>query len=1187
MALDEERNSRTMKIGKSGEVVLPFGDNFDCGNMHISYDVKLTGGDDKSLMASMYANSTDSLDHQYDYTYFEAGGNQTHYMLNTGTAKNNIPMYAYNDSWRWMGQRVYSKDTFFTADTWHKVDIYVKQTPGATSVYYVYLDGERLYGYTYDGGSSSYADSVTMSSFSNNKFTENFTGLILRAYDGITTLGSDGSSTGAGEGAYLIDNVYAQTYTGASDSLSFTVDDITGSGVAASGGKLAVGFSEWLSAAPTAGNFTVTGPNGNVSGFTVENADNMQCVLNFGTLEPGIYTVAVSDLTGAISGQVASGQATFTVTSVNDPFTARYYLMDENFNDYTGGVYGTKSTDDNTDTPVGWEHSNRATFGVNHTYSKHWMLYNSFNYGERQWHSVKSSQRSEGDFALKMTRPTNQAWGSSIVYFFPKGVASGDFTLEFDVKHTNGGWGVSLVNYDNFESMYTQQAYTNMWADPYNVPSSDEKKTTAATKLDTRMNWSFLGMGLSGNAISPNLGFSTTLSDSKTDYKTVNDDDGQPAQVPVNTWTHIKAEIDTDSGVYTVTVTPEDGKVQTVQWTDDVRGRFEKGVMGLGLRNYINTDNVDNEVEFDNIQVYKENSYLLDQEFESYTVEATDLTTAYNAPGGWWKINEAGTSKSAPDKYVRTYKIAASTTGVTDSGTSGGRAMKLYNGVSLGSNIMMRAFSHAVNGGVPFAIEFDAKNSDANAGWQLHQLDQDDIMWLAGNNQTHGQEYGGRYSANESNRRLQGSNALLARGGDGVLRYASGSGNKLNITANTALSDISNTTAGTWYHYKVAVIPVSETSTKYVVYVNKTGDSDALEMAEFTTSRNSLTTPTAGIGFVKTGSASTTSDDAYVAFDNIKVYEVTEGTGEYGLTTYDAKTSYQNVSAVVEVNYRDGSTRTLTEGDVLSPWLAKRIAVHFSAPVALPQADEVEQPINYSMSSTTVKSEDSTTIANSPEAVRYQVYDTVEDVIALRRLCATMTDNIDDAALQGMTKYFSADRKTYYIEFSDDAPLTDGKDYVLMVNRNISFTNSTYATLDKDIRIQFAAVVPEDGDWKITDFTLKRLESEESGLWIDVRDLSKLTAGTKVKLVADGYNETKETQRIFLAYAGYKEDVGTGAQEIMNTLTLPQADIVPQSMYHWEQEINIESLADLDAFKGFIWDGGTMRPLADHIEIRK
>lgn len=324
--LDEERNSRTMKINEGGEVVLPFGNNFNEGLLHISYDVKQIDDNgnnnyNKMLSASLYghvdtdANGAPDYTHQYDPTYFANGGNPMHYMLTTGTNANGVPFGVFTDSWRWMGRRLYDKDKSFTEDTWHKIDIYLNQTPTAASAYSVYLDGEAIVGRTVTNG--VYSDDITKAAFSNNRYVENFTGLILRGHAGLVATDSGYTASQTPDDAgYLIDNVYMQTYTGASDALALVADEMTEEGIPLAGGKVGVGFSEYVDRPATKSDITVknSATGAVVSNYEVISSDQMQFVLEFDdtAIPAGQYTVSVSNVVGSVSGNPVTVYATFS-----------------------------------------------------------------------------------------------------------------------------------------------------------------------------------------------------------------------------------------------------------------------------------------------------------------------------------------------------------------------------------------------------------------------------------------------------------------------------------------------------------------------------------------------------------------------------------------------------------------------------------------------------------------------------------------------------------------------------------------------------------------------------------------------------------------------------------------------------------------------------------------------------------
>ena len=1180
MAVDSERNSRTMKLRTGAEATLPFNANFDTGKIHISYDAKLTATElegeeadyNKSLMTKMSANETTSQSDQYDYTSIPDGGDSAHYAFNTGNESKNVPVYAFNNSWKWMGTRGYDQNKIFTNETWHKIELFIDAD---TKQYSSYLDGQLVSCTKYENG--EYTDAVN-SSFTSD-LTNNFKALILDSGMG-SEMGAEGSGAASDDGGFMIDNVYVRSYDGSllGDGMSIVIDDMTGGGVAGTDCKIGVGFSEYLSEPAEKSNITVTNieTGEEINDFDVVSSDRMQCVLSFALVPKGMYTVTVHGVKGEVTGSETECSAEFySAGELKNAAEERYYLMDEDFNDYTNNV-ATTYTYGNYDIPVGWRHADIATYNVNNTFSKNWDAYGRFEYNYVHG-TIDSSKRGEGDYALKMQKPKNGNWGSNISYYFPKGVASGSFTMEFDIKHSNGGWGLALINYDNFDSLYTQRAYANLWNNDTTAASTDEMKTNAVTQMGLRTNMQFIGMTddqhVGCEARSPYLGFTDELSNHHDSYVTKNDTNGNPAQIPAGTWTHIKADINTDSGVYTISITPEGGETQTVLWEDKVRGRFEKGVMGITLRNYIENNiesTWDNTVEFDNIQIYKNDSYLINQDFDDYVV-STDAEGKSYAPGGWYKMNEQFVIRYDQSQY--TYKYAGITSG---DGKDGGSAMQLTGDTSsLSNNTYLRTFTHAVNGGIPVAIEFDAKTSDNATGWQLHQFDQQDIMWLAGNNWTHHMQDGNIYWTTDANGRQQNCNAIIARmPNTNQIGYSRPDGAGSTVGDYLVPEDDIYIEGNDWVHYQIVITPVREDLTQYDIYVTE-GEEIGTMRYTVTTRRNSLTNPIAGIGFVKTGSASGTA-----TIDNVKVYEAEAYKNEYDVTMHREKSEFADPEiASVDVEYLNGAKDSLYNGKIVRPYV-KRIAVNFTAPVALPMASEVEQPLNYSMTSTLVNSSDLSALQNAPaeQQVRYQVYDTVEDVITLTRVVGTSEKYDPEGEPLVTNKYFSDDRKTYYIEL-DNTMFAQDKDYVLRIAKDISFTTSAYATLDKEVTIQFGSLSAEEPE---TDVSALRLVRQAGNIMADVDSYKRLTDGGELTLVVEGFNEADEAKSLFIAWGQYRNDE-TGASMLENA-DCGEVEVEP-GLFRKEITVNIDNEKDFDTFKAFAWNYADMKPYTDCITI--
>lgn len=1177
VAIDAERNSRTVKLRTGAEATLPFDANCDKGKLHISFDAKLTAteidGEDadynKSLMLGLVSNETTKDSNQYDYTSIPDGGNYTHFAFNTGNESKNVPVYDFGNSWRWMGVRGYDESKAFTKEAWHKIELFVDVD---TKQYKTYLDGSLVAGKKYEN--DSYTEDVT-ASFTNGSvpgLTDNFKAVTFTSNMG-SELKNEGTGTASDDGGFLIDNIYLKTYDGEilEDSLSIVLDDMTNGGISSNNNKLGIGFSEYLASPAAKSDIQIknkdTGEN--VTDFKLVSADNMQCVIEFNTIpRRGTYTLSVNGPRGAVSGMPIMDSAEFySAGEKRNAATERYYLMDEDFNNFTGKVSTTEMYG-NYDIPAGWRHMDVAAYDVNHKYSKNWDAYGKFEYNFIHG-TVESSKRAEGDYALKMKKPTNGYWGSNISYYFPKGVASGDFTMELDVKHSNGGWGLALIDYDSFDSVYTQRAYANMWntATDSTAASTEAMKKNAVNQLALRTNMQFIGMSDSADtnskAMPPYLGFTDELSNAHDKYVVKNDTNGKTAEIPTNTWTHIKAEINTDNGIYTITITPDGRESQTVLWSDAVRGRFEKGVMGVTLRNYIHNgseDTYNNTVEFDNIKVYKNDSYLINQNFDSYT-ETPDTDGKCYPPGGWYKMNEQNACKYDQTKY--TYKFAGISSGEGVDNSSS--AMKLSGTGASYNETYLRAFSHAVNGGVPVAVEFDAKTSDTAAGWQLHQFDQQDLLWLAGNNNTHHLEDGTMYWTNENNGRQQNCNAIIAKmPNKRQLAFSRPDGAGAVIQESTLIPDEDvNISDGEWVHYQVVITPISTSETRYDIYAD-TGD--GVMRYTGTTRRNSLTNPIAGIGFLKTGSGD-------VTLDNIKAYEAESYINEYGVTMHREVSDYAvpEISGV-EVEYLNGQTDRIADNSLIKPY-AKRIAISFTAPIALPMASEVEQPLNYSMTSTAVGSHDLAALQNAPadKQVRYQVYDTIEDVISLTRVMATSESFNPSADVLKTKRYFSADRKTYYIEL-ENTMLEQDKDYILRIAKNISFTTSAYATLDRDLILQFGSRSDKPG-MEVTSFKLVR---QAGSITVDVENIENLTDGEDVSLVCEGYNETDTAEPIVIMEAKYDSE---------RTLTniIRETAQAECGVFRIKKNIKINTQA-LSMFKVFAWNTD-MKPYSDCVTI--
>ena len=433
---------------------------------------------------------------------------------------------------------------------------------------------------------------------------------------------------------------------------------------------------------------------------------------------------------------------------------------------------------------------------------------------------------------------------------------------------------------------------------------------------------------------------------------------------------------------------------------------------------------------------------------------------------------------------------------------------------------------------------------------------------------------GAIYWTTDANGRQQNCNAIIARmPNTHQIGYSRPDGAGSTIADLVPEDDI-YIEGGGWVHYQIVVTPVKEDLTQYDIYVTEDEEIGTMRYTA-TTRRNSLTNPIAGIGFVKTGSESGT-----VSIDNVKVYEAEAYKNEYNVTMHREKTEFAapEVSSV-EVEYLGGAKDELYNGKVVRPYV-KRIAVNFTAPVAMPMASEVEQPLNYSMTSTLVNSSDLSALQNAPaeQQVRYQVYDTVEDVISLTRVTGTSENYDPDGEPIEVKKYFSADRKTYYIE-PVNTMLARDKDYVLRIAKDISFTTSAYAALDEDVIIQFGSLSAEEPETGVSSFRLVR---QAGNIMADIDSYKRLTDGGELTLVVEGFNESDEAKSLFLAWGQYKNDE-TGASALAKA-GCSDVEVEP-GLFRKEITVNIDNEKDFDTFKAFAWSYADMKPYTDCITI--
>lgn len=867
----------------------------------------------------------------------------------------------------------------------------------------------------------------------------------------------------------------------------------------------------------------------------------------------GIYTFELSERPIYLAGDIEK------------PETARaerkYTFLNENFNGYSG-VCRAEVSNDNFDIPSGWVQADISSIDVNHKYTDYWSPA-VFALAENGHGTIHSENRAENDYALRMTGNNQKQWSSTIVKYFTNSAATGDFTLEFDVKHNNGGWGIGLINYDNYDAAYTWGAYgSDVWptseyiAGRSKIPSDNLSQRIYKSKV--------IGIPNVKRADSP-VSVQTELCASKTfdwgdsGMERIN----EKLQISPNIWTHVKVDFNTKSYVHNIEITPEDGESVTAQWTDSIKGRFEKGVMGIVLSQWFNKESPSDEVCFDNIEVYQNGLRYAESDFNGYN----------GGGNGWYRISNQLTRKSLT-AFSRNDSNLSVSAGV--SGEDGDNAIS-FKAVSDGiqDNLFIKPFYKPSFGKKPTAVEFDLKTSSAETGWQLHRINQSQLFALKGFNYTGALEQNTKTAANggtefvyaegKNKRNLQANNAVLGKlAGEDTLRFSDSRGGILNLSLPSGYAYVQGRTAENismkgsdekWYHYKIVINPVSESRTDYTVYVNPVGQSGKVTEESFSTSENSIAYPIVGIGFTATGNGE-------VSMDNLKVYEAENSAGRH----YPENHNCENAKITgITAEYTDGSSEELTDGSVIGNTV-KRFAIHFSESAAM-RDGKVTQPLNACMTSTAADTAEPS-LWNDESRQYFNVYDTVGKAISLKRLYAN-TDKIGGIVTD---KYLSEDGCTYYIELAD-CMLEKNKDYILDIAPNITFENSGYSELAEGKQLRFA--VTGENAPSIGSVVLERKNGDE---WEIADSVEKLSDGDVLRISVKGCNPCDEPKKLSVITAQYKNSA-------LNSFDVWDLECDGCGMIDAQREFVFNKKDGTDMIRCFVWDFEIMKPYFEKTEI--
>ena len=604
-----------------------------------------------------------------------------------------------------------------------------------------------------------------------------------------------------------------------------------------------------------------------------------------------------TDYEGLISKKVPVCSNTFSTAAAAQNIKAKNVLIEEDFENYSGGMPvnaeasdGTKTCTENTLTAI--KEENRGT-------------------------------------ALKMTGD-----GQQIIYQLPYALTGDGFTYEFDVKNNGGGWYTGLLTADALsgkksisKALYDQTAGKTDVGDP-----SEEQYKNDLTSYKMQTN----AIGGAGTSIKYAKAKSAAVDNVITDL-TAND----------NAWTHIKVDVDLNVGSYTVTIdessqtvyvdadrfrpitrymkkTIQNGETTETKWVRT----WDYGIKGISLGRYADSEGASaTEVYFDNLTVYNNDSYNDYQDFNS--TPRTD-EVSYQMPG--W-LNQ-----------IRPYQGAnvSLADGVNSATDTTDKALKIeYKGSgnsAMMEDIFTHRFNREVSGETPFAVEFDLKQDENNTynDFKLGLLQSNQLYTTYENTRTGNGCVAESLSGIDKGycndgKKYHDSGLMLAAQKDSDGKTYLYSANAQDLSAIGSKVEVGQAgvylpvdlSEGKWNHFKITVYPRAN-STYFSVQISakNEGENTTAGARTFNLTREGVNFSAFFIKPAKYSDA--TGSVTYL--DNFKVYEIAQS----NVNSPAAAVSNVYATEVNSVNTATGEKTLLGDGFKANN---HNIEINFSAPI--------------------------------------------------------------------------------------------------------------------------------------------------------------------------------------------------------------------------------------------------------------
>ena len=854
--------------------------------------------------------------------------------------------------------------------------------------------------------------------------------------------------------------------------------------------------------------FVITAEDGTVlNGVKVHEQTISGCVLDFSTAE-GLkgntnYNVTYNgDVKGTVTEVSAKGaNATFRTNAVSistEDDNYLYYYANEDFDEFTNSEQ----------LPFGVIDYNYLTNG---NYSEQYNKYLSASaYSKNKINPVSGKN---GGNAIRLKN------GIQAYYYFPRGIVTGNYTVEFDMKYAECAWSIGFAPYRNWLSTALEL-------------NND-------TYLNNQIqNNSLIGMGISndGGSVAPDLYITKSTANNHYPQPYMNGSWNVDTNIDIDSekWAHIKLDFDMAEGNMDIYVTDESGNIsQSLDTSYGAWNKFGYGIEGIYFYENNNSNSQNAYLDIDNLKIYTKNNKLLDHDFNGY-----DAISSVRFPYFWTNDNVMkgiSTKNLIPSTTAPLYnRNASSDEGASDKESD--KALKLYATTSE-SPYYMTMFNRHISDGQSYAVEFDLKYMNDDTTWVYGPVDVSRTAKLIG------------YNDKEPRELFTNSN-LLAMTKNNLYKYTFNTQSNINANSSTIINGYNGTkyyeaitsdnsqTANQWRHYKIIAVP-QESNTKYILSI------DNIEICTFTDNQDYNKKDIAGIAFqISNPKAKTDAIDNWgITLDNIKAYICDQSGKEI---TYAREDSILDI----EAEKLNGDTVSLMNTNEI-PYSTKKITVTFS--------EDLDETLKKDLTPITLSN-------NGVTGTTTAVYDCIEDVIQLR----------SKNAAYPMDYTSEIDGNKFIITLND--VLSSDTTYSLHIAKNVSFASSPYSTLDKGFSRTYTGAVDPDDGFKLTSCKAV-VKSGDS--WKEVTSFADIIPGeANLGLKFNVTNVTGAAKNI-RAVAAFYDESGELA-ELVNVGIFDQVIESEADAQNPILEIARPTLSEGKSYttvKFFAWDADSSAPL--------